>query len=120
MISSEELIALAKKGRDVRVTKDTEDNHEIEIFDGPGWIERSIEIDRDAYEHLMTETVSQLLARHGDDLKVGVGGDFYGRLWVEVRSGLLSHRLSRLGLSPRHINLLREGLSDCGGRDEAA
>jgi hypothetical protein len=120
MISSEELIAVSKKGCNVRVEKNTEDHREIVIFDGGRRAERNIEIDRDEYEHLMTETVSQLLARNGADLKVRVGGDFYGRLWVEVRSGFFSHRLSRLGLSPRHINLLREGLSDRGGRDEAA
>lgn len=120
MISSDELIALSKKGRDVRVAKNTDEYREIVIFDGARRAERNIEIDREEYENLMAETVSQLLARHGADLNVRVGGDFYGRLWIEVRSGFFSHRLSRLGLSPRHIKLLREGLSDRGFRDEAA
>ena len=120
MISSEELIAVSKKGRDVRVAKNTEDHREIVIFDGARRAARNIEISREDYERLMQETVAQLLARNGADLKVRVGGDFYGRLWVEVRSGVLSHRLSRLGLSPRHINLLREGLTDRAQEDKAA
>ena len=112
MISSDQLIACAKKGRDFRVAKNTADNRVVVIHDRRRRAERNIEIPSEHYETLMQETVSQLVARHGSDLKVSVGGDFYGRSWVEVRSGFFSRRTSRLGLSPRHINKLRDALAE--------
>ena len=112
MISSDQLIELSKKGRDIRVAKNTADNRVVVVADRLRRAQRNIEIPSEHYEDLMQETVSQLVARHGSDLKVSVGGDFYGRLWVEVRSGFFSRRTSRLGLSPRHINKLRDALAE--------
>ena len=120
MISSEQLIELSKKGRDVRVAKDAGDNRQVIVLDRTRSTQHNIEIPREAYENLMEDTVAKLVARNGADLRVSVGSDFYGHLWIEVRSGFLSRRKSRLGLSPRHINMLRDALGACQREHEAA
>ncbi len=120
MMSPDQLIALSKKGRDVRVAKDSSDNRRVVILDRMRRAERNIEIPPEHYEYLMEETVAKLAERNGSDLKVSIGGDFYGRLWIEVRSGFLARRTSRLGFSPRHINKLRDALADHQHEDQAA
>jgi len=120
MMSPDQLIALSKKGRHIRVAKDMSDNRQIVIADRRRRTERSIEIPREHYENLMEETVAKLAERNGSDLKVSIGGDFYGRLWIEVRSGFLAQRTSRLGFSPRHINKLRDALADRQQEGQAA
>ena len=120
MMSPDQLIALSKKGRDIRVAKDTSDNRRFVIADRRRRLDRYIEIPPEHYENLMEETVAKLAERNGSDLKVSIGGDFYGRLWIEVRSGFFARRTSRMGLSPRHINKLRDALADRQQDDRAA
>lgn len=119
MISSEQLITFSKKGRDVRVAKDASDIRRVVIGDRSHKRERNFEILQEHYEALMEETVAKLVARNGSDLRVSVGGDFYGHVWIEVRSGFFSQRRSRLGLSPRHINMLRDALAERQHEDQA-
>lgn len=120
MISSEQLIALSKKGRDVRVAKDACDHRHVIIRDRTRRTEANVEVPPETYEGLMQDTVAKLVARNGADLHVSVGSDFYGRSWIEVRSGFLSRRKSRLGLSPRHVNMLRDALGACQQQQQAA
>ncbi|MES0404091.1 MAG: hypothetical protein ABUJ93_11420, partial [Hyphomicrobium sp.] len=58
MMSPDQLIALSKKGRHIRVAKDTSDNRRIVIADRRRRAERSIEIPPEHYENLMEETVA--------------------------------------------------------------
>jgi hypothetical protein len=65
----------------------------------------------------MHELVHALAERHGGELTVDVKLDYYGGQWVEVRSGVLTRRTSRLGISPRHIALLQDMIA---GKAKAA
>lgn len=112
MISPEDLIATLKSGNDVRVVKNASDNRLLVVRNRTSKAERSIEISLEHFDQFMVQTVSLLAARNGSGLRVHVGRDHYGRQWLEVRWGLLGHRLSRLGLSPRYIALLCDALAD--------
>ena len=63
MISSEQLIELSKKGRDVRVAKDAGDNRQVIVLDRTRSTQHNIEIPREVYENLMEDTVAKLVAR---------------------------------------------------------
>jgi len=120
MLSSEQLIGFVKSGRKVRVLRYLNDNRLISIF---GWMriaQRKIEIPRDRYEDLMKETVAALAERHGTDLRVEFRSDYYGSQWVEVHSGFLGRRTSKLGLSPRHIIMLQNALQACPKLEKAS
>jgi len=113
MLSSEQLIGFVKKGCDISISKCANDNRLISIS---GWMpiaQRKVEIPKDQYDDLIKETVRLLAERHGSDLRVEVSSDHYGRQWVEVQSGFLVRRTSRLGLSPRHIVMLQNALQAC-------
>jgi len=53
----------------------------------------------------MSEVMQGIASRHG--LRVEFKQDFFGGQWLEVRSGLLGLRVSRLQISPRHIQMLQ-------------
>ncbi len=77
------------------------------------------ELDRDHadYESLMEALVTELAAGHGSRHSIDFKLDFYGRQWVEIRGGLLGLRKSRLGMSPRYIDLLHSAVLSTGAPD---
>ena len=123
-LSSDQLIGFVKSGRNIRISKCANDNRLISIYISIyGWMQltlREMEIPRNRYEDLIKETVTSLAERHGSDLRVEVRSDHYGRRWVEVHSGFLGRRTSRLGLSPRHINMLQNALQACAQLEQAS
>ena len=120
MLSSDQLIGFVKSGCNIRISRCANDNRLISIF---GWMSvtvREMEIPRDRYEDLIKETVTSLAERHGSDLRVEIRSDHYGRQWVELYSGFLGKRTSRLGLSSRHIVMLQNALHACAQLEQTS
>lgn len=110
MLSSEQLITFIKSGRNIRVVRCGNDNRLISILDQRGQVKADVEVPRDLYEGLMTQTLHALAERHGSDLRIEVKRDFYGVARAIVHSGLFGRRTAQLGISPRHIAMLHDAL----------
>ena len=111
MISSQALLDSIRKGRDIRVRQTSAGSRMIHICAFRGGDSWAVELPFAAYEALMRETVLALAERHGSDLRVALKMDHFGSRWAEVSSGLLRHRVSRLGLSPRHLYVLEHAIA---------
>lgn len=104
MLSSADLIHHICAGRNIRVSRGANETRTISIIFGLSY-HRDFELPLAAYDALMSDVMQGIAAR--SDLRVDFKQDFYGRQWLEVRSGLLGLRVSRLHISPRHIQMLQ-------------
>lgn len=116
MTTARELIDFAKNGRNISVSKGSGGQRQLVISGTSRSGSLRQNIDAHAYDHLMTQLVDDLAARHGSDLTVDVKINYYGSQWVEVRSGMISRRTARLGISPRYISRLQDQIADRTGK----
>jgi hypothetical protein len=108
---SAEILALVLRGMNLAIRKGADGTRIISLRGLAGLAVRDISVAAADYEPLMLHLVALIAARNGSDLRVCVRSDFYGRTWIEVRSGLLRQSVARLGLSPRHVRALEDAIA---------
>ncbi len=118
MKSPDQLVAFVSRGHDVVVERNGS-NRVVRVVNGHGGERASATLSPDEYEVFMAEATSQLAAGHPRKFNIEIKRDFYGGTWVEVRSGLFGHTVSRLRISPRHISAL-QGLLEANERTAIA
>lgn len=115
-----EILELVAGGYHISVRKLTDDARIIQAKSGRGDVKRSFTLALTPYDAVLADVVSGLAARHGRQLRVEIKGDFYGNHWAEVRSGVLGWQMSRIIVSPRHLNALEQALKAREAEPKAA
>lgn len=111
MLDADELVGLITRGWHVHVARQGEDRVVKLTRRGAGGRREQV-LDPATYDQLMTEAMGLLADGHGTRHRVHVNMDFYGNVRAEVRSGLFGRQSSELRISPRHISLLEQLISE--------
>ncbi|MEZ5852609.1 MAG: hypothetical protein R3D68_18410 [Hyphomicrobiaceae bacterium] len=109
--TAKEFVSAVKRGRNVSVRKGANGRRTVCISDRFPFRTREATLDGPSYDRLMSEVVDTLAALHSSKLSIDLKTDHYGQQWVEVRSGIFRERISRVGISPRHIVRLEMALA---------
>ncbi|MCB1467997.1 MAG: hypothetical protein KDK08_12850 [Rhizobiaceae bacterium] len=119
MLSADELVEMIAKGWNIHVARRA-DHRLVRFSDGSGTIKREDTLPLADYEVVFERAMSLLARGHRSRFHVSVHMDFYGRVHVEVRSGLFGLQTSILRISPRHIAMLERLIDDVALADTAA
>ena len=71
-----------------------------------------LSLSQEQYEPFMQEFLSTLYDYHDNGGTVEIKMDYYGAKWIEVRSGFIWRRKSRISIAPRFIDALQTRLTD--------
>ena len=119
MITADDFIGYVKLGCHVRVGR-TATERVLQFTDRSGRIAREERLSLSQYEAVMCAVIEVLAAGDGKSWRVNTGFDFYGSAQAEVRSGLLRRKIAKLGIAPRHIEMLRTRIAKQAEPDKAA
>ncbi len=107
----DDFVSAVRRGRDVSIRKGANGRRIVCVADRFPFRSKEVALEGYAYDRLMTEAVAALAALRQSGLSIDLKTDHYGQQWVEVRSGFFRERVSRLGISPRHIVKLETALA---------
>ena len=105
MLSAGALIRYICAGRDIRVIRHGDGMRIVTVCGRMGSLDQDFEVSTHDHDTIMSDLVQKIAAH--PDLRVAVKQDFFGKQWVEVRSGLFRLRVSRLVILPRYIQMLQ-------------
>lgn len=107
---SDDLLRQVASGRHIRVVR-RNNSRVISVLNRRRAVVDSHTLSADDYDEVMRTFVDELVKRASDSFKVRVVIDFYGTQVAEVRAGLFGRNRARIGLSPRHLSRLEDGLT---------
>ena len=118
-ITPKQFIAYVRKGRDISIQKPATSQRVVTVRDRIFGVTTHHKMSADQYSELMEHVLTRLAIENGRSLTIDTKISYLGGEWIEIRSGLLGRKTSRVALSPRFLTILSKRIAEFDNRSAA-